>query len=135
MSSAATLADPPTPAPPAAPGTNGSVPTNYYPAEVQHIQPRATAVRVDAAEGSITLDLEDGRTLIVPVTWSGRLPYAKGYELRNVEIIGGGTTLAWPDLDEQLDVAALLAGRRSVEGGRSLQAWIDARESEANAAE
>jgi hypothetical protein len=42
-------------------------------------------------------------------------------------LIGNGEGLHWPDLDEDLSVEGLLAGRRSGETKKSLQRWLDAR--------
>ena len=69
-------------------------------------EPRATAVRI--GEYHFTVVLEDGRELAVPLEWSIRLRDATRVQLENVKLIGGGTDLCWPDLDEDLHVVDLL---------------------------
>jgi hypothetical protein len=43
------------------------------------------------------------------------------------EIFGDGGYIHWPDLDEDLTVAGLLAGRRSGESPESLERWLKSR--------
>lgn len=93
-------------------------------AEVQ--EARAQTVTVD--DEGVTVDLVDGRTIIVPLVWYPRLWHATPRERSRVEIIGDGAYIHWPDLDEDLTVAGLLAGRRSGEGAESLKRWLAARE-------
>ena len=87
---------------------------------------RASAVRL--SDDSLTVDLVDGRTIIVPLVWYPRLWNGTTTERKNVEVIGDGAYLHWPDLDEDLTVAGLLAGRRSGESTESLKRWLKARE-------
>ena len=87
---------------------------------------RASAVRL--SDDSLTVDLVDGRTIIVPLVWYPRLWNGTPKERKNVEVIGDGAYLHWPDLDEDLTVAGLLAGRRSGESTESLKRWLKARE-------
>lgn len=71
---------------------------------------RATAVRFD--DYSMWVELEDGRTLGVPLAWFPRLLNGSA-ELRNrVSISPSG--LHWEALDEDISVAGLLAGRGDV---------------------
>jgi hypothetical protein len=46
---------------------------------------------------------------------------------RKFEIIREGRYSHWPDLDEDLTVAGVLAGRSSRESMESLKKWLDAR--------
>jgi len=39
-------------------------------------------------------------------------------------LIGSGTGIHWPLIDEDVSVEALLAGRRSSESDTSLQRWL-----------
>ena len=87
---------------------------------------RANTVRL--SDDSLTVDLVDGRTIIVPLVWYPRLWNGTTTERKNVEVIGDGAYLHWPDLDEDLTVAGLLAGRRSGESTESLKRWLKARE-------
>lgn len=52
----------------------------------------------------------DGRVLSVPLAWFPVLKRAKPRERSKVEIGGGGIALHWPDLDEDLSIAGLMAG-------------------------
>jgi len=87
----------------------------------------ATAQNIVVSETSLTVDLVDGRTIIVPLVWYPRLWYGTPEERNHFEIIGDGTLIHWPDLDEDLSVSGLLAGRRSGESQRSLKRWLDER--------
>ncbi len=87
----------------------------------------ARAQRVSVGEDSLTVDLLDGRTIIVPLVWYPRLWHGTPQERGRFEIIGDGSLIHWPDLDEDLSIAGLLAGRRSGESQESLARWLDAR--------
>jgi hypothetical protein len=87
----------------------------------------ATAQKVTVSEVSLAVDLVDGRTIIVPLVWYPRLWYGTPEERNHFEIIGDGTLIHWPDLDEDLSVSGLLAGRRSGESQRSLKRWLEER--------
>ncbi len=52
----------------------------------------------------------DGRILAVPLVWFPVLGKAPLKELAKCEIAGGGISLHWPDLDEDLSIAGLMAG-------------------------
>ena len=92
----------------------------------------ARAQSVTVSEDSVTVDLVDGRTIIVPVVWYPRLWYGTQEERSDIEIIGDGSILNWPELDEDLSVAGLLAGRRSGESQKSLKKWLEARQASAS---
>ena len=68
---------------------------------------------VEVTEDTLTADLSDGRTISVPLTWYPRLVHATIDERRNWRLVGGGAGIHWPDLDEDLSVEGLLAGRPS----------------------
>jgi hypothetical protein len=87
----------------------------------------AHAQNVEVSEDSITIDLVDGRTIIAPLSWYPRLWYGTPAERNNFEIIGDGAIIHWPDLDEDLSVSGILAGRRSGESQKSLKRWLAAR--------
>src|SRR5258708_39487134 len=88
-------------------------------------QPRARSVKVTGQ--TLTLSLPDGRTIMVPLAWFPRLAHGSARERAHVEIFGDGAHLHWPDLDEDLTVEGLLAGRRSAESPGSLRKWLDSR--------
>ena len=89
--------------------------------------PRALGVRV--SDDSLTVDLSDGRTVSVPLSWYPRLLHGRASERDNWRLIGQGEGVHWPDLDEDIDVDALLRGRRSGESQSSLAKWLAGRSS------
>lgn len=88
-------------------------------------EPVAINVIVDADK--LTVDLADGRSLIVPLTWYPRLLHGTVEERANWRLLGDGYAIAWPDLDEHIGVEGLLAGRRSGESQMSLGRWLATR--------
>ena len=86
---------------------------------------RARAVRL--SDDALAVDLVDGRTIIVPLLWYPRLWHGTVEERSRFEIFDDGAYIHWPDLDEDLTVAGLLAGRASGESVESLKKWLDAR--------
>jgi hypothetical protein len=76
---------------------------------------------------ALIIELMDGRTISVPLAWYPRLWYGTPRERSHFEIIGDGEIIHWPDLDEDLSVAGILAGRRSGESPASLKKWLAAR--------
>ena len=66
-----------------------------------------TAVRFD--EHVTWVELSDGRTLGVPLAWFPRLLHATAAQRERVEL--GRSGLHWEDIDEDISVAGLLAGR------------------------
>lgn len=89
--------------------------------------PRAQSVVV--TDDSLAVDLVDGRTVSVPVSWYPRLSHATPPERENWRLIGEGEGVHWPDLDEDISVEDLLSGRPSGESQSSLKRWLAARES------
>jgi len=87
----------------------------------------AVAQGVTANDEALIVDLADGRTITVPLAWFPRLAHGTPAERANWRLIGGGVGIHWPDLDEDINVESLLAGRRSGETQASLRRWLDAR--------
>jgi hypothetical protein len=79
---------------------------------------------VTVGEDALTVQLVDGRTLAVPVAWFPRLLHGTAQERSNFRLVGNGSGINWPDLDEDISVASLLAGRRSGETQESLRRWL-----------
>jgi hypothetical protein len=71
-------------------------------------EPRAVSVSTD--DDSFTVQLEDGRAISVPFVWSPRLANATTEQRKDFRMIGGGEGIKWPQIDEHLSVAGLLAG-------------------------
>jgi hypothetical protein len=87
----------------------------------------ARAQRVEVSEDALRVELVDGRVVIVPLTWYPRLWYGTAEERSRFEIIGDGTLIHWPVLDEDLSVIGILADRRSGESPESLKKWLSER--------
>lgn len=84
---------------------------------------------MELSDDILTVELSDGRTISVPISWYPRLAHATADERNNWELVGGGVGIHWPDLDEDISVQGLLAGRRSGESQASLQRWLETRRS------
>lgn len=82
---------------------------------------------VKVGDDALTVALLDGRTVTVPVSWYPRLANGSPKERMNWQLLGGGHGIHWPDLDEDISVDALLAGRPSAESQSSLQKWLSAK--------
>lgn len=59
---------------------------------------------------SIVVDLVDGRSIAVPLTWYPRLLNATPEQRSQWEICGGGYGLHWESIDEDLSVEGMLRG-------------------------
>lgn len=86
---------------------------------------RATAVHLTG--DSLAVDLADGRSISTPLAWYPRLLHGSPEELANHRLIGGGEGIHWPDLDEDISVEGILAGRSSCESSESFQRWLESR--------
>ena len=85
------------------------------------------AVGVTTSDDTLTVELSDGRSLSVPLTWYPRLTHATPAERSNWRMIGRGQGIHWPDVDEDISVESLLAGRPSKESSASLSRWLQQR--------
>jgi hypothetical protein len=70
----------------------------------------ALAKQVDFDDTTIRVTFIDGRVLSVPLNWFPLLRDATPQQRANCEIGGGGIGLHWPDIDEDLSIAGLMAG-------------------------
>ena len=89
--------------------------------------PHAENVTVRA--DTLYVELSDGRTLSVPLDWYPRLLHSSPEERKNWTLIGRGRGIHWEDLDEDISVAGLLAGRPSGESQLSFKKWLATRTS------
>ncbi|HEX6751897.1 MAG TPA: DUF2442 domain-containing protein [Longimicrobium sp.] len=85
------------------------------------------ATRVTVTDDALTVELADGRTISAPLAWYPRLAHGTPEERGNWRFIGGGEGIHWPDLDEDISVENLLAGKPSGESQRSLKRWLEMR--------
>ena len=90
----------------------------------------ARAMDVTVTEDALMVDLEDARTISVPLVWYPRLSYATPQERDNWEISGAGYGIHWPDLDEDISVKGLLVGSSSGESQKSFERWLEWREAQ-----
>jgi len=77
----------------------------------------STAVNVEAriqsvsvSDDEISAQLLDGRTISVPLAWSWRLSEATPEQRSRFEIIGSGSGIHWPEIDEDISVEGMLHG-------------------------
>ena len=90
------------------------------------------AVEVSFSEDAMGVALDDGRTVSVPITWYPRLLAGTPEERMRFELIGDVEGIHWPDLDEDISVEGILAGRRSAESDASLARWMASRKRTSN---
>ena len=85
---------------------------------------QARVMRVQVTDDTLSIDLEDGRTISVPIVWYPRLAYGTPAERANFYISGAGYGIYWPDLDEDISVKGVLLGKRSMESSASFERWL-----------
>ncbi|GAB4156264.1 MAG: hypothetical protein Fur0046_36190 [Cyanobacteria bacterium J069] len=85
-------------------------------------EPLAAQIRV--IDEKLIVDLVDGRSLIVPLSWYPRLLHASQEEQQNWQLLGDGYAIEWVDLDEHIGIEGLLAGRPSGESHQSFERWL-----------
>jgi hypothetical protein len=85
------------------------------------------AASVQFSDDLMTVALDDGRLLSVPLAWYPRLLHGAPKERSKYELLGGGEGIHWPDLDEDISVIGLLAGKPSAENDASLTRWLEKR--------
>ena len=69
----------------------------------------AVAVDVSCSRDAMTVVLDDGRTVSVPLVWFPRLLNATQKQRKGWEFIGGGIGIHWEEIDEDVSVASLLS--------------------------
>jgi len=85
------------------------------------------AERVIVTQDTLQVELSDGRMIAVPLAWYPRLLHASKKERGNWRLIGKGQGIHWNNLDEDISVEGLLAGRPSGESQRSFKKWLASR--------
>lgn len=70
----------------------------------------ALAISVHFDDDMMHVSLTDGRVVSVPIIWFPLLHEATPEQRLQYEIGGGGVSLHWPEIDEDLSVANLLTG-------------------------
>ena len=84
--------------------------------------PDAEDVRV--TDDTLSVELSDGRSIAVPLSWFPRLLHATQPERARWRLIGKGEGIHWEGLDEDISIESLLAGRPSGESQTSFKKWL-----------
>ncbi len=85
------------------------------------------AITVDVTDDALVVELADGRSISAPLAWYPRLFHGTAAERGHSRLIAGGEGVHWPDLDEDISIEGIVAGRPSGESQRSLQRWLQSR--------
>jgi Protein of unknown function (DUF2442) len=86
-----------------------------------------SAVQVRVSEDTLFVELTDGRAISVPLAWFPRLSHGTDDERNKWRLIAGGRGIHWTELDEDISVENLLAGKPSGESQPSFKKWLDDR--------
>ena len=93
---------------------------------IERETPKAEEVKI--TNDSLIVNLSDGRTITAPLEWFPRLVYAAPEERNNWRLIGRGHGIHWEDVDEDISIEGLLAGRPSGESQASFKKWMNQRQ-------
>jgi hypothetical protein len=85
------------------------------------------ATKINVTDEKLVIELVDGRSLIIPLSWYPRLLSASHKERHNWQLLGDGYAIEWIDLDEHIGIEGLLAGKRSGESHQSFARWLATR--------
>ncbi len=85
------------------------------------------SVDVSLSDEFLTVVLDDGRNVSVPLDWYPRLYESTRSERDNWRFLDDGRGIRWDDIDEDISVVGLLEGHRSGESETSLNRWRAAR--------
>ncbi len=78
-------------------------------------------------DDSLTVELDDGRTVSVPLAWYPRLLHASLKERNSWRLMGKGVGIHWESIDEDISTEGLIAGRPSGESQISFKKWLESR--------
>ncbi|MGB0387744.1 MAG: DUF2442 domain-containing protein [Ardenticatenaceae bacterium] len=92
-----------------------------------HLENEPAAINVKIKNEMLIVELDDGRIMMVPLSWYPRLMSGSSLERKKWQLLGDGYAIEWSDLDEHIGVEGLLAGRRSGESQKSLKRWLSSR--------
>ncbi len=82
------------------------------------------ALDVSLTDDKLSVDLSDGRSISVPIAWFPRLLHSSERERNNWRLIGNGQGIHWEEIDEDISIEGLLAGRPSGESQKSFWKWL-----------
>ena len=74
------------------------------------VNPGTRVMTMNSTNDDLTVQLEDGRSISVPLAWYPRLLHASQEDRDNWQVAGGGFGIHWPSIDEDLSVEGLLRG-------------------------
>ena len=74
------------------------------------VNPGERVMNVSSTDDVLVVELEDGRTISVPLTWYPRLLHASQKDRDDWQVAGRGFGIHWPTIDEDLSVDGLLRG-------------------------
>ena len=74
----------------------------------KNVSPAIESIHV--TDSTITAQLQDGRAISVPLSWSYRLELATPEQRANYEVFGAGKYVHWPDVDEDLSGTSFFNG-------------------------
>lgn len=80
----------------------------------------SVASAVHFTDTDMLVELADGRAIRVPLAWFPRLLNATPEQRGKVRISKSGAGLHWEELDEDISVGGLLAGRPDMSARRTL---------------
>jgi hypothetical protein len=92
----------------------------------------AEALTVSLTDDTLSVDLSDGRSISVPIAWFPRLLHSSEQERNNWRLIGKGQGIHWEDIDEDISIEGLLAGKPSGESQESFRKWLAKRSEKAS---
>jgi hypothetical protein len=90
------------------------------------------ALNVLLTDDTLSVDLSDGRSISVPIAWFPRLLHSTEQERNNWRFIGKGQGIHWEDIDEDISIEGLIAGRPSGESQESFKKWLAKRSDKAS---
>ena len=89
--------------------------------------PRHQIAHVMFTADSLVVSFQLGRTTTIPLTRYPRLLHATVEERETWQLVGPGTGIHWPSLDEDISAENILEGKPSLEGEGSLRRWLTLR--------
>ena len=90
------------------------------------------ALDVLLTDDTLSVELSDGRSISVPIAWFPRLLHSTEQERNNWRFIGKGQGIHWEDIDEDISIEGLIAGRPSGESQESFKKWLTNRSKRAS---
>jgi hypothetical protein len=84
-----------------------------------------SALRVGVNDDALFVELSDGRTISVPLAWFPRLSHGTSEERSKWRLIAGGRGIHWSELDKDISIENLLAGKPSEESQTSFKKWLE----------